>query len=233
MTYEQYVSTYNTMLKSIQTYGGFWLSQYEAGIAYEKAGETPTHREKDDALTVATYSKNNYVYNNLYCYQAQQVANNDTTEEYICSLPFGIQWDLVCKFIDENTSLEYEHINTSSSSWGNFLGSFWTSNENSRYSVDGGTTYVDEIYTKDSNKKVLLTTGAIEKTTLSDDASPMNIYDFAGNVWEYTLEHAAETGKSVVIRGGNYINAQFGAATRYTGKPTAIGNNAGFRVTLY
>lgn len=33
---------------------------------------------------------------------------------------FGIQWDLVCKILEENTKLAKEDINSNSSAWGNY-----------------------------------------------------------------------------------------------------------------
>ena len=42
---------------------------------------------------------------------------------------------------------------------------------------------------------MLLTTGA------SEDAKKMNIYDFAGNAWEWTLEKTSSTSSPCAVRG--------------------------------
>ena len=80
---------------------------------------------------------------------------------------------------------------------------------------------------------VLLSTGA------SDDFSKQGIYDLAGNVSEFTLEHANLISRALVeapcaIRGGifNYDDA---AANRSNAPTTIFDYNIGlgFRVVLY
>ena len=62
-------------------------------------------------------------------------------------MPFGIQWDLVCKFLEVKTNLEYADIATNST-WGNYSNIGWTSNIYSKYS--------DDLETKLNLKKELL-----------------------------------------------------------------------------
>ena len=39
---------------------------------------------------------------------------------YTSSLMFGIQWDLVCKFLEVKTTLTTAQINSNSTNWGNY-----------------------------------------------------------------------------------------------------------------
>ena len=157
----------------------------------------------------------------MYCSEAQKIANADSTNEYTSSLPFGIQWDLVCKFLEVKTDLTYADIATQSI-WGNYYDTTYTPNQTAKYSEDDGqsfeTVYVNETdqFKKTEKKYILLTTGAIEEitgfydgvfketvTTIKLDASPMNIYDFAGNVMEWTLEYG-NTSELPCVCGGGY-----------------------------
>jgi len=82
---------------------------------------------------------------------------------------------------------------------------------------------------------VLLSTGA------SDDFSKQGIYDLAGNVIEFTLEHAnlisrAMSESPCAIRGGDYnYNGFFNpaAANRFKSPTFYFDINLGFRVVLY
>ena len=76
-------------------------------------------------------------------------------------------------------------------------------------------------------------TGNIAKTGDQETYAIKNIYDMAGNVYEWTME-AYDTG-SRVNRGGNYGNpgGYYPASTRYYNGPDYGNSNRGFRVTLY
>ena len=88
---------------------------------------------------------------------------------------------------------------------------------------------------QDKNKKIntdkmLLSTGASDKNKV------LNIFDFAGNAQEYTLEFSTSN-SPCVIRGGNYGNDGNSIPvstrnTRNTSKEFKYGNTT-FRVCLY
>ncbi len=78
---------------------------------------------------------------------------------------------------------------------------------------------------------ILLTTGA------SDACKKMNIYDLAGNTWEWTLEYTYSS-LPCTYRGGSYGAPSGGTKNvsgRSQGSTTAMSDygNIGFRVTLY
>ena len=136
-----YITMYNTMLRSIKANGGFWIQRYEDG------------RNKINVSTAQSY--------------ASQMSPDGIKKS---SLLFGIQWDLVCKYLEGKEGLTTADINKDSSSWGRYSSS----------SVSAGLA---------RNKK-------------------MNLYDFAGNLEEWTLEHSTYSSTDIaVIRGGYYTTS--------------------------
>ena len=76
---------------------------------------------------------------------------------------------------------------------------------------------------------VLLTTGATERN------SKINIYDLAGNVWEWTLEKSTYTDRPCTYRGGNfnYNGTDFPSSYRDRNGISDNSNRFGFRPALY
>ena len=240
MTYYEYEERYNKMLNSIKKYGGFWLAQYEAGIAYEKEGETSTYRTKDSERiinpTSANYAKNQYPYNCVTCSEAQKIANEDSTNSYTSSLPFGIQWDLVCKFLEVKKAKTYKEI-AQNSDWGNYKNIQWISSADSKYMIVEENTFTAGSKEKSSGEYIVLTTGAIETTKDGQQVSAMNIYDLAGNACEFTLEHAVVTSYGpCTLRGKdayNYESSNSPVAKRVFTIVSQNGLVVGFRSVLY
>ena len=89
--------------------------------------------------------------------------------------------------------------------------------------VTGSQTSSDVNYTQ------LLTTGASEQT------NKMNIYDFAGNEWEWTLEKTSDAISPCAFRGGSFNNnsSDYPASYRSRNLTTHSGNLLSFRSTLY
>ena len=87
--------------------------------------------------------------------------------------------------------------------------------------------FVDDKYSKMKDTKILLTTGATERN------SSKNIYDVAGNCWEWTTE--ANDTYYRVLRGGYYFNngSDHPASNRNAYNPTHSYNYVSFRPLLY
>ena len=96
---------------------------------------------------------------------------------------FGIQWDLVCKFLEENSSLDEDDIRTDSSSWGNYKGHSIRIDSEHAWGLSEGEEKFRYLPKGTIIETKLLTTGA------SEDTKVLNIYDFAGNGHEWTLEY--------------------------------------------
>ena len=202
MTSEEYTAAYQKMLKSVYTYGGFWIGRYEAGIE-GSIDDVSKARTLHSTVIIGTSpkaisQKDAIPYNNVYCSEAQVLAKEMTPDSnYTSSLMFGIQWDLVCKYLEVKSTLTTANINSDSSTWGNYsdaelaITSDKAKKETSWTAISGK---------KAANSSILLTTGA------SEDTNKMNIYDFAGNELEWTLEKTSYSSDPCASRGGYYSN---------------------------
>ena len=125
LTYNEYEILYQNMLSSIYKNGGFWISRYEIGD--ENSTLNNLIRTRSSGILGNPVSKINQVpYNFVSCEQSQILAESMVTQENKkSSLLFGIQWDLVCKFLEINGDWDttkntaYYYLKDNSSSWGN------------------------------------------------------------------------------------------------------------------
>ena len=235
LTYDEYKTAYQKMLKSVYAYGGFWIGRYEAGIEGTTTETTNARTDTSARITIGTSpkaisQKDAIPYNYVYCSEAQALAKEMTpNSKYTSSLMFGIQWDLVCKYLEVKGKLATANINFDSSGWGNYSDVTRTISSNkAKQTTNKGRTWTAITGTKPASS-VLLTAGASEET------NKMNIYDFAGNEWEWTLEKTSDNSKPCAYRGGDYgftgtYNAASNRVFNYT---TNADYGVGFRSTLY
>ena len=210
------------MVRSIYDNGGFWISRYEIGTdnaAEAVAANTAT-------VTKAESKPNLYPIVNKTQPQAQQIVK---TIDNDASLMFGVQWDLVLKFL-ETKGTELTNLTTNSSSWGNYRDATFTP-ERGKYNTLFGTAenWQEAKGVQHSNIAWCITTGA------TNYAKKMNIYDLAGNVKEWTLESIESTsGNSVVSRGGT--GGDSGATSvnsRNSSSTSEYDENTGIRAAMY
>ena len=240
MAESEYNTTKSKMLQSIKSNGGFWISRYEIGDV--TATESNTTRTADSGITGAAVSKANQIpYNFVKCSEAQTLAKGMSDDSSkTSSLLFGIQWDLTCKFIEKNLKIDY--IKNDSTNWGNYKNSSLTlyrgkyvispldtSNKWKMFN-ENTDNYVNNCKTLNNENYQLLTTGASEETKI------MNIYDLAGNEWEWTLEHAtSDVNLPATVRGGSFYYEGSVDPISVRGNNYAIEQNSdfGFRSVLY
>ena len=212
------------MLRSVFENGGFYIGRYETGT------QTPRFSASDN-LTTPVIQKDVYPYNFVTCRQAQEHAIELATGGKTSSLMFGIQWDLVLKFIEEKGAKTQAELKTNSGSWGNYSNVTFKLTNGLYITTPNkpGTWHSAEGYTKSSSTPVLLTIGA------SDRNSALNIYDLAGNVWEWTLEYTSSTNSPCSIRGGNYSRyaSDYPAANRSNIDTSYSYGYGGFRIALW
>ena len=221
----EYNNWKNSMLKSVYEKGGFYIGRYEVG--------TETARfSGSDALTTPLIQRDKYPYNFVTCSQAQTLSKQLATGGKQASLMFGIQWDLVMKFIEVKGAKTQAELKTDSSSWGNYNNvSFDIKREQGLYTTSPSTVAswnTTSNYTKPSSG-VLLTTGATDRN------SALGIYDLAGNVYEWTLEYSTITYNPCAGRGGRYdLNgSNLPASSRGINRATLAYDYDGVRAALW
>ena len=167
---------YQDMLASVEHYKGFYIGRYEAS-----EGENE----------IAQSKRNQSVWN--YVSQPAAItacANNTTTANM--HLIYGVEWDSVLNWLKDNATISssttgetktmsIDDIQTNSSSWGNYNNS------------------TGDAASEPWEKNTRQNTGASEYWKAN------NIYDLAGNVYEWTQEKYS-TGSLRADRGGGYSN---------------------------
>ena len=243
LTYDEYTTAYRKMLKSVYTYGGFWIGRYEAGIE-ESIEDVAKARRSHSTITIETSpkaisQKDAIPYNYVYCSEAQALSKEMTPDNsYTSSLMFGIQWDLVCKFLEVKGELATADINSNSTNWGNYNTSKIENIKSGKYAVFINNTAlgkwekISNSYTKQNSGDdhiTLLSTGITEHT------KKMNIYDFSGNELEWTLEKTSRTGNPCASRGGDYSSSgsSHPASYRLDYDTTSSNSAVSFRSALY
>ena len=219
LTSSEYTELKQKMLKSVYQNGGFYVGRYETGTETARTSES-------DALTTPVIKKNAYPYNYVTNSQAQELSESFSSTGYTSSLMFGVQWDLMLKFLETKGSATVAELNEDSTLWGNYYNNFWNiTNTSSKYaSEDDSYIWTNEAYgQKVSDLTVLLSTGA------SDTFSKQNIYDLAGNVWEWTLEN----GSSANVGRGGSCDSSSKAASRANTLIHLTLRDVGFRTALY
>ena len=191
---QEYADKYSEMLQSIKANNGFYIGRYEVGTFDNTVTAEDTTRK-------AVIQKGAYPYNWIDIGHTEELAEELAAEGKTSTLMFGIQWDLVLKYLEKNGASEAE-LKTDSSTCGNY-NNVTFSITRGKYSTDHGVNYTEvltEGYTKPESS-VLLTTGATERN------SKMNIYDLVGNLYEWILEKGVSIDVPNVVRGGNFNHA--------------------------
>ena len=133
---------------------------------------------------------------------------------------WGTQWDQTLKWLIDTNNKTYKQVGSDSTSWGNYNNNSFTYYTNTSKSTA----------TKSSGSSKRIPSGAY------DGANANNVFDLAGNVWDWTLEsNGSGTSISRYIRGGGCNNDGFNypAANRIGNSPDISGSNIGLRCTLY
>ena len=144
------------------------------------------------------------------------------------TLCYGVQWDAAMTFVADST-----HSTSNSTNWGNYKNNAWNiARTTAKYTdsknvATGSWTDIISNKEKTSSESFLLTTGA------SDTFKAKNIFDLAGNVYEWTME--ASNNAYRVGRGGLYAGdgSDHRVSFRNYYNPNSGGSYVGFRSALY
>ena len=246
LTPGEYTELKNSMLKSVYENGGFYVGRYEAGIAENRTIEGPKNSDGKytiEGMPTPVSKADAYPYTYVTRTQAQNLASNVNSGTKTSSLMFGVQWDLVLAFMSKYTV----KITSNSTTIGNYRDSEFQISETGKYATMSNwtlsstwnpstrltTNFVDSSRNKiaqySDGKGILVTTGTSEENKV------MNIYDIAGNVWEWTLEKASRASLPCAFRGGSclYAGSINPAASRSSNSTGDSFIDVGFRVSLF
>ena len=224
------------MLKSVYQNGGFWVGRYEAGIEINRIA-------KGDATVTPLTKANLYPYTYVTRTQAKVLAEKVESGSYTSSLMFGVQWDLVLKYLETKNATSKTNLTTNSATIGNYYDAEFTLNRgkfaeygNSSKWFDYNSEEKSDLVTgskkqaqTSGTKGIMLTTGATNKAKLQ------NIYDIAGNAWEWTLEKTSSDSNPCTYRGGTYSDkgTEHPANSRFHDVTSYANGVISFRVALY
>ncbi len=240
----------NSMLKSVYENGGFYVGRYEAGIAENRTSEGPTNLDEKytiEGMLTPVSKADAYPYTYVTRTQAQNLASNVNSGTKTSSLMFGVQWDLVLAFMQNKENIEDSTLTQDSTTIGNYRDSTFQLSQTGQYAVYSNyslsstwnpsttstTNFVDssrnKIAQSSDGNGILVTTGTSEKNKV------MNIYDIAGNVFEWTLELTSSTYCPCALRGGFFGITGSDAPAAYRNNVRTDDSNSyfGFRVSLF
>ena len=207
----------------IEKYEGFYVSRYEAG----NNDNTLASQEGLRVVNAVTYEQaKNYAES---MYRIPKVKSGLLT---------GTMWDTMTKWIANEKGEDYVVNNINS---GNTYETAFTFS--GMYAE--GPNSVSEIrgqYKTGTNINKLAKTRALLTTGIVENFKDKNIYDTAGNVWEYTSEYLIndDNKKEFIARGGNYywpydriVAAGTGLREYVSDIEGQARNEGGFRIALF
>lgn len=239
-------------LESVRANGGFYIARYEAGIpenateiyAGTNEGEFGAKRlQRNNISNIEKYTpvsqKGKQVWSTIFQENAkilaEKMVSKDTIQSYLID---SYAWNAVCRVIQKNTDKNI----IDSSTWGNYYNNI-TTNYNSIETMFALYYYIDNNWNipQTMNYGFVFESPRIDEVALelatgsSEDFKAYNIYDLAGNMWEWTTEESND-GRAA-IRGGSFRNSgEERPAVMVNGDNVLTGYyayNIGFRTVLY
>ena len=194
----------------ITKYGGFYIGRYEAGVPANQITIDGTNSISSDVDGNPQSKREVTVWTHISYQKANSNAKSYCFTDYVKSgLLTGTQWDTVCKWINNEKD----------------------SNNNSVHNVDDSRTWGNH---GDSQSPANITEAGSKQTAgFSDYWKAKNIYDFAGNAWEWTNEAYSYFR---IYRGGNSFNSAIprnSASCRSYVDYFQTYDSVGFRLVLY
>ena len=179
---------FSKMIDSVEKYGGFYIGRYETGDISEEQ-------------VVVQKGKTDINYTNWYNAYEKCKTLSDNNNNIETGLIWGNQWDRTLMWLIESGAKTKEGVIDDSTSWGNYYNATFT------YTNSSGSTA-----TKNQNSSVIIPTGSTEYTKAN------NIYDLAGNMYEWTMEALSTSNR--VMRGGYYLSIGSNYPARDRSGPT-------------
>lgn len=198
------------MYASVEEHGGFYIGRYEAGD--DGNGNVVVKKGADVYNNIPWSANGEMQETNGTTGGAVELARNfDTANGYTSvtsTLIYGVQWDAVMKWMENipNPNVEGKTYIQDSTGMGWYSNNYSSGNATHQTGID-----------VDSSKSNCVN----------------NIYDLAGNVYEWTMESYITDYR--VRRGGFYdiTGAVYPASSRLGYDPSDYIDSLGFRLTLY
>ena len=188
-------------------YGGFYIGRYEAGVPENQTTIDGSSSSTSNAKGMPVSKKGATIWTNIDYTNAKASAESMISNEYVqTGLLTGKAWDTTCHWIEGSLKSINESASlTDSRYYGNYKNSLAPANENS---------------------------GAKRAAGFNENWKVKNIYDLAGNVWEWTSEKSNYS--YFIRRGGGCFNdgSSITVSYRYSNGSFAF-DDIGFRLRLY
>ena len=194
----------------IDGYGGFYIARYEAGVPDNQITIDGTSSESSNTSGIPVSKRDQTCWTNIDYINAKLSAESMYNSSSVKSgLITGTMWDTILKYL----KISGKNVEDSRT-WGNHS----DSEENAAIIVGSENKY-----------------GSIQKTAYSNFWRAKNIYDFAGNVKEWTNEYYLIETSNYMVRGGDCYASGLNdsVSSRNISLNTNTYFSVGFRVCLY
>ena len=217
----------------INTYQGFYVARYEAGLTTETLEQNAETNNNTNTKAVSKLGAKiwNYIdYNNANTVAQAMINNSSIYGTTKSGLITGTQWDTIMKWY-QNAGIKVD----ATQDWGTYYNLSYTIEGtterpslwfNSDFDVSTWSSSSSNVNHSESNGRYFHASG------LNKNGIKKNIADLGGNVWEWTAEIYYT---SRVYRGGtaNDGTVDFSASFRSNGSTGADDYFLGFRAVLY
>ena len=215
MLAQELEQNYYEIIESIKKYGGFYIGRYETGGL--------------SGIAVVRKMDTKIASQNWYTMYKKCLTLKGTNTDVKTSMIFGNLWDETLEWlvksgatISDGTTLTYQLVSINSTTWGNYLNATFN-----YIAKNAEMPLMTETKAQSTNTRI--PAGSAEYTKAN------NIYDMAGNMWDWTTE--AYSTDQRVMRGGDYDNyndSNAPASDRNNGYPYyAASNLYGCRSVLW
>ena len=188
-------------------YGGFYIGRYEAGVPENQSSIDGKSYSTSNVEGTPVSKKGAIVWIYIDYTNSKANAENMISNEYVqTGLITGKAWDTTCHWIEDSLkSINASESLKDSRYYGNYNNSLAPANENS---------------------------GTKRTAGFSENWKTKNIYDLAGNVWEWTSEADSSY---FIYRGGSYNNdgSDYPVSCRGSYSSSLMDDVLGFRLRLY
>ena len=195
----------------IEKYGGFYIGRYEAGtsdlrsskIEFSKGYSTSNWENANFRGEYITSGKITLKAGEIPYYYADYETAQTMTQamyntNYVRSgLVTGTMWDVTLNYLKSQDNT----LNFTSTPWGNYNNTTLTNCKGRYMQVNSNNGSTSDIVQNPDGVRHY----GVMTTASSEDAKKYNIYDMAGNLWEWTEELAYDISNNYYMRRGRFF----------------------------